>query len=108
MVNLNRIEMKQIMAGLCVVSIVALWHSDSPSLSSALDMRVIHRATADFFLDIFLTGQDFSLEDFHSHHALGGRGLYDFVRQFARRLLQFLPETGRNFVLDFPRGEFQF
>lgn len=106
-INLNQIEIGQIFSGLCIVAVLGLWHSDMPSISSSLDMRVIHRATGDLFLENFLTRNNFQPEDIHSNRSLVGRGLYDFVRQFARALIRFLPVTGQNFVLDFSPGELQ-
>ena len=103
-VNLNHVNTGQILSGLCIIAILAMWHSDMPSISSPLDLRVIQRAAGDKFLEMALTQRNLALEDYHLDDTLQGCGMYDLVRIEAERLIPFLPVTGQQFVLDFPPG----
>ena len=106
-VNLNRLTTDQILSGLCMITVLAMWHSDLPSISSPMDLRVIQRAAGDKFLEMALTNRNLALDEYHLSDTLDGCGLYDLVRIQARRLVRFLPATGQQFVLDFPLGSFR-
>ena len=105
-IDLSLVGVDQILSGLLITVIIALWHADHPSLSSDFDLRIIQRACGDRFLTKILTERNVSLDAFHSSNMLRGQGMYDLVRQTASRMIDFLPVVGQNFVLDFRKGIF--
>ena len=103
-VKLKKLPTELLATGLCLVTVLSLWHLDHPSINSPADMRDIHRACGDHFLENYLTERDYSMDDFHTSGSLRGKGLYDFVREKGTRMMESLPRIGRNRTLDFPRG----
>jgi hypothetical protein len=104
-VDLSEISLDLISAGLFLLTVISLWHSEYKNLNSAYDVRTINRACGDRFINFFLTGKRQSSDDFHLARENRGKGAYDFVLEKSRPLYQFLSRDSTGRVLDFPRGE---
>ena len=104
-VHLDRIPIDRIAAGLCMVTILAQWHSEYRCLSAPVDFRKITRACGDKVLGMLFTRRNYSMDEFHVGVGIRGQGLYDLVREAGVDLLNLIPISGRNRTLDIPRGK---
>ena len=105
-VDLKKVSLSRISAGLCIIAVDSLWHNAYPSINADVDMRTIHRSCGDDFLQNYLTAKGYGPDDFHFGRGIRGKGLYDLIRETSASLLAFLPRAGQNRTLDFPPGVF--
>ena len=101
-IDLTKTRKLDIMAALCILTVIGQWHSRYHFLCSPSEIRKLQRATGDAFLQKYFTSNGGEVDSFHE--VPHGLGLYDLVREFSPSIISLLPHSGRDRTLDISRG----